>query len=282
MKSNTLLLVVLLNGLLTTSINYGYNVSYDGNDPYESYEHHIPHERERFVKEDYIKYFPYYKKYVETIKIVHPYTINIKSLPAPYSQLQQIAPFFSWGMYFNYEFIKKIFQYNQIVNAIEIGSLYGLSTRHIASLLPKHGKLYAIDPWAYHEGMYEQFLSNVVLTGLTSKIVPIRKYSYQAVELVQSYAQSFDLIYVDGDHETEGVLADLELYYPLLSKTGVICGDDWLLSSVRAAVLLFAQQNQLTVYGACNFWFLKNEGAYKQLSFIDADESIWKFRENNA
>lgn len=277
MKNNKLLFLMFVLGILITSINYGYNVSYGGNDPYESYELHASHERARFVQQDYIKYFKYYKKYVETIKVMHPYTINIKSLPAPYSQLQQILPFYNWGMYFNYEFIKKIFKYNQIVNVIEIGSLYGLSTRHIASLLPADGKLYAIDPWAYHDGMYEQFLSNVVLAGLTSKIVPIKAYSYQAVDQVTSYAQNFDLIYVDGDHETEGVLADLELYFPLLSKTGIICGDDWLLSSVRTAVLLFAQQNQLTVYGACNFWFLKDEGAYTCCSFIDADESIWMF-----
>ena len=179
-------------------------------------------------------------------------------------------------MYFNSEYLKKIIQNNNIVNVIEIGSLYGLSTRHIASMLPENGKLYAIDSWEYHKLMYEQFLSNIVLTGMTQKIIPIKQRSDQAIEQMKSYGIMFDLIYVDGDHETEGVLTDLELYYPLVHSKGVICGDDWLLSSVRKAVEIFAQEHQLTIYAACNFWFLRDEGAYRYQSFIDADESIWK------
>jgi predicted O-methyltransferase YrrM len=278
MKNKNLLILAILNLSLTSSINYSFNVSYDGNDAEISYQLHEPTERERFVKEDYIKYFPYYKKYVETIRISSPYTINIHSLPYPYCTLSQILPFFGGGMYFNYEFIKKIFKYNKIVNVVEIGALYGLSTRHIATLLPENGKIYTIDPWDYHEGMYEQFLSNVVLSGLTSKIVPIRKRSDQAlIDNIKPYENSLDLIFVDGDHETEGVLTDLKLYYPLVKNTGVICGDDWLLKSVRAAVELFAQQNNLTIYAACNFWFLRDEGEYKHVSLIDADETIWMF-----
>lgn len=275
MKNKNLLVLTILNWSFLTSISHSFNVSYDGNDAETSYQ--TSWGKERFVKEDYIKYFPYYKKYVETIKITSPYCINIKSLPYPYCQLQKILPFLDLGMYFNYEFIKKIFKYNKIVNAIEIGSYYGLSTRHIASLLPGEGKLYAIDSWEYHEGMYEQFLSNIALSGLTSKIVPIQKRSDQAVNDVLSYTDTFDLIFVDGDHETEGVLSDLRLYYPLLSHTGVICGDDWLLKTVRAAVELFAQQNQLTIYAACNFWFLRDEGEYKYVSLLDTHESIWMF-----
>ena len=268
--------LILLTLCSFACINHGFNVSYDGKNPYVSYE--TSWGKERFVKEDYIKYFPFYEKYVEALRILHPHTINIKNLPYPYCQLQQILPFYGQGMYFNYKFIKKIFQHNNIVHAIEIGALYGLSTRHIASLLPDNGKLLAIDPWDYHAGMYEQFLSNVVLTGLTSKIVPIQKRSDQTVNDVKSYSDSFDLIYVDGDHETAGVLSDLELYYPLLTKnTGVICGDDWLLKTVRAAVQQFAEKNQLTIYAACNFWFLRDEGKYQYKTLIDADESIWMF-----
>lgn len=254
-----------------------YNVSYNGNNADVSYE--TSWGKERFIKEDYIKYFPYYKKYVETLPIAHPCTIDISKLPLPYRQMSFLLPFTDLGMYFNCEFIKKIFQYNTIENAIEIGSFYGLSTRHIASLLSEHGKLFAIDSWEYHHLMYEQFLSNVILAGLTEKIVPIKLRSDQAVDTIKSYASSFDLIYVDGDHETEGVLSDLELYYPLVKKTGVICGDDWLLRTVRTAVELFAKQHQLTIYAACNFWFLRDQGAYGYHSLIDADDSIWMFDE---
>jgi predicted O-methyltransferase YrrM len=278
MKFSKLIIVAFV--LLPYCQTHSFNVSYTGTDPEVSYQMHIPHERDRFIKEDYFKYFQYFKKYIEKLKIFNPYTINIKKLPSPYNQLRTILPYASWGMYFNYAYIEKLLACNRIVDVVEIGSLYGLSTRHIATLLPEHGKVLAIDTWAYHDLMYEQFLSNVVLTGLTQKIVPIKKRSDQAIDDVLAHASAFDLIYVDGDHEMRPVIKDLEMYYPLLKKTGVICGDDWLLYTVRAAVLIFAQMHELTVYGACNFWFLKDEGTgFACKSFIDADEHIWHFQD---
>lgn len=262
---------------------FAFNVSYNGNNPYESYQQHIPEERARFVKEDYIKYFPYYKKYDESkyvtnFALLNPYEIVLSQLPEPYSQMAGILPFNGWGMYFNYPFIIKLFEHNDIIDVVEIGSLLGLSTRHIASLLPKNGRLYSVDIWDYYQGMYEQFLSNVILTGLTEKIVPIRQRSDHIAQYFYQHQASFDLVYVDGDHSTEGVLADLELYYPLLrANKGIMCGDDWLLQSVRAAVLEFAQAYDLTIYAACNFWMLKKENGYACKSLIDVDSSIWNF-----
>ncbi|HSW76612.1 MAG TPA: class I SAM-dependent methyltransferase [Candidatus Saccharimonadales bacterium] len=275
MHTNKMILLIL-NCLFITSITNSYNIGYHGNDAYVSYE--TSWGKERFVKEDYIKYFPYYKEYVEDINLVDISTINISKLPYPYSTLKTILPFYNRGMYFNSQFMTKLFKHNNIVDAIEIGSYYGLSTRHIASLLPEHGTLYAIDTWQeYHENMDEQFLSNVIHSGLTSKILPLKGRSDELVKLVQSYKNNYDLIYIDGDHETAGVLSDLELYFPLAGSRGIVCGDDWLLKTVRAAVLLFAQQKQLTVYSDCNFWFLKNEGEYKVRSLLEAPDEAWIF-----
>lgn len=259
--------------LLITPISHSFNLGYHGTDACESYE--TSWGKERFVKADYLKYYQYYEPYVERINMVD--VSNWQQLPAPYSQLTEVFPMYTFGMYFNSKFLDKLFDHNRIVNAIEIGSFYGQSTRHIASLLPDNGKLYAIDIWASHDGMYERFLSNVIHAGLTNKIVPIKKASKQAVPDVVSYCASFDLIYVDGDHETVPVFQDLELYFPLLSEHGVMCGDDWLLRSVRTAVLSFAQEHQLTVYGACNFWFLKNEGQFAYHDFMDVSDDAWRF-----
>jgi len=85
------------------------------------------------------------------------------------------------------------------------------------------------------------------------------------------------MIYVDGDHATEAVFRDLELYYPLLSSHGVMCGDDWMLKTVRVGIVQFAQKYNLTIYGACNFWFLKDEGQYQYKDFLKADDSVWIF-----
>lgn len=236
-----------------------------------------------FHNEDYIKDFPYYKEYVENIPLIDTSCIDFSTLPYPYNTLSGVLPYEPRGCYANHEYIVKLFTFNNIASALEIGSDYGLSTRDIATLLPEAGQLYAVDVWDFtNEGYYTNqryipFLSNVIHAGLTGKIIPVRKSSQDAIETFKLFRSSFDLIYVDGDHQTAGVLSDLELYFPLLSSHGVICGDDWLVKTVRVAVIQFAQKYQLTVYGACNFWFLKNEGAYQLKSFIDADDSAWVF-----
>ncbi len=257
--------------------NKGFNVGYQGTDPYVSYE--TSWGKERFIKEDYIRYFKYYVPYVENTSSLVTSSIKLQNLPKPYCSVPNLLPYNAEGAYFNSEYIKKLFDHNNITKVIEIGSDYGLSTRHIASLLPKDGILYAIDVWgpAYHPNTYGQFLSNAIRFGLTKTIVPIRARSDQAIRQIASYGISFDMIYVDGDHETIPVFKDLELYFPLLSEHGIMCGDDWLLATVRAAVLLFAYRHQLTVYGDCNFWFLKKEDGFKVCSFLEASDEIWNF-----
>lgn len=266
MKKILFSLVAVIQGL------HAFNGNYTGSDAQESYEQ--SDRPWRFVKEDYIKYFPFYEKYADQCMCLDASIINLKYLPEPYCNMEKIVPFNDWGIYSNFRFFEKLFQYNRIKMGIEIGSYYGLSTRHIASLMPDNSELYAIDPWDYFPGMYEQFLSNVILTGLCNKIIPVRCKSDQ---VTLNVPVKFDLVYVDGDHETLSVLKDLELYYPLLHSRGIMCGDDWLLYSVRMAVESFAKTHNLTIYAACNFWFLKDEGAYQQKDLLEVDDRAWIF-----
>ena len=37
----------------------------------------------------------------------------------------------------------------------------------------------------------------------------------------------FDLVYIDGDHRYEAVLADLRAWYPKVAAGGILAGDDW-------------------------------------------------------
>ncbi len=220
---------------------------------------------------------------------------SLQSLPAPYCNLEKILPFNGHGWYLNAPWIETLFKNNSIITAVEIGSWLGSSTRHIASLLPAHGKLYAIDTWEgsieHYQNehwssllptLYEQFLSNVIHSNLTEKIVPIRMSSQNAISELALYGQSFDLIYIDAAHDTESVLKDLASYFPLVQNNkGILCGDDWDAESVRIAVLQFSQQHNLTVYGAYNFWFVAEENSYAYHSFAQANNTIWKFPKNN-
>jgi predicted O-methyltransferase YrrM len=272
MYKNILVLTLIVLGLELGA----YNIAYNGNNAQVSYD--TSWGKERFFKDEYIKYFPYYKKWVEDYSHIDALSIDLKKLPFPYCKLPQLVAFNPFGMYFNGEYVKKLFEHNNITTAVEIGSYFGVSTRHIASLLPEDCKLYAIDSWEYYVGQYEQFLSNMVISGLAHKVTPVKQKSDTAINFFRQFNKKFDFIYVDGDHETAGVLSDLENYYPLLTPTGVICGDDWLLKTVRAAVQQFAEKHELTIYADCNFWFLKKEDCgYCYKSFLEADDSVWFF-----
>lgn len=216
---------------------------------------------------------------------------DLSLLPEPYCNVEQVLPFNGHGWYANARFIEALFYHNSIKTVIEVGSWLGRSTRHIASLLPDDGTLYAVDTWqgsiAHHEDayyasmlptLYDQFLSNVIHAGFTGKIIPMKMNSMQAAEQLWSMLDGIDLIYIDAEHTTEAVLNDLQAYYPLVANhKGIICGDDWLWQSVVDAVCIFAQSHNLTVYCGENFWFLAQEDGYAVKCFFNMPLHIWKF-----
>ncbi len=185
-------------------------------------------------------------------------------LPEPYRSVK-LRSFDSGGWYVNRAQMQNLFQNHQINTVIEVGCWLGLSTRHIASLLPPGGKLYAIDHWQgsdehqhlqHLSTLYDQFLSNVIHARLTDKIVPIRMSSIEASYLIGMMGVMPDLIYIDASHDTESVLADLNAWYPFIKGHGILCGDDWDWPTVRTAVEIFAAEQQLMIETSGRFWRL--------------------------
>jgi hypothetical protein len=168
--------------------------------------------------------------------------------------------------------MEALIETHHVKTIIEVGSFLGLSTRHIASHLPKGGKVYAVDHWkgsiehqpggsAWHPSLpflYEQFLSNVIHAQLTHKIIPLRMDSAEAAALPCFVLKTVipDLIYIDASHETEAVYADLTRWYPFVQGHGILCGDDWTWPSVRFAVEQFASEQGLAISAGFNFWRL--------------------------
>lgn len=238
--------------------------------------------------------------FIQSLSILNVQAIsdNIQNLPTPYNSLEKILPFDDHGWYFNGQWIQLLFKNNNIKTAIEVGSWLGKSTRHIASLLPAHGRLYAVDTWKgslcqqidndpFHcahkvPTLYEQFLSNVIHANLTNKIIPIQMPSLKASKELSSLIQQIDFIYIDAEHDTESVFKDMEAWYPYISgKRGILCGDDWSWESVRIAVRNFAQIYNVTIYTGENFWFIVENGQYNELSFLQAPESVWQIIKND-
>jgi predicted O-methyltransferase YrrM len=196
-----------------------------------------------------------------------------KQLPTPYQELKQLHSFDPHGWYINGSKIKELIETRHVKTIIEVGCWLGASTRHMASLLPPDGKVYAIDHWQgsieHQPGqshflpvldhLYEQFLSNVIHEKLTHKIVPLRMNSLNAAQFLKNsdyLSEKPDLIYIDASHDYESVYADIKAWYPLVEGHGVICGDDWHHPPIVEAVRTFAQENGLSIEIGDNCWVL--------------------------
>lgn len=189
-------------------------------------------------------------------------------LPEPYNTVD-VLPFDGQGWYMNGSQMRELIKKKNVKIVIEVGSWLGASTRHIASVLPKGGKVYAVDHWKgsveHQEGqdawsphlphLYEQFLSNVIHAKLTNKIIPVKMDSLEAAWHLRHIVP--DLIYIDAGHETDDVYADLNAWYPFVQGRGILCGDDWTWQSVRLAVEIFARERNLKINASGNFWRLK-------------------------
>ena len=116
-----------------------------------------------------------------------------QELPPPYNTAE-ILPFADIGFYSNAGHLEAVIKKYRVKTIIEVGSFFGTSTRHMASLLPEDGIVYAIDHWQGSiehqkgegawfpevERLYEYFLSNTIQAGLAHKIVPLRMSSLEA------------------------------------------------------------------------------------------------------
>ncbi len=140
---------------------------------------------------------------------------------------------------------------------VEIGVWQGRSALAMAEACRGTGKrVFAIDPWEEYtvrgvkmssrlegsgitsfEGVYTAFLRNTSKLRLEHWVVPIRMRS---VDAARSWPHGdVAMVFIDGNHDYNAVIADLNAWFPLVAMGGLICGDDWNWESVRAAVMDF-------------------------------------------
>ena len=156
---------------------------------------------------------------------------------------------------------------------IEVGTWLGASAFTLAALAPQ-ANILCVDTWLGshtwygvpglwatlnprhgYPQIYYQFLSNVIHRGLTERITPLPLPSTQAAGVLRKVGLSADLIYIDGGHEEDEVMADLKAYWPLTKK--LLFGDDWgVYAGVASAVNAFAKQHRLKVEVIEHKWLL--------------------------
>lgn len=115
------------------------------------------------------------------------------------------------------------------VQILEIGAWEGRSTIAFLNLLPT-SSVTTIDKTWNDEARERLRRFDRNLAPFGERITRIDGNSY--VEVLPSLlraGRSFDLIYIDGDHHREGVVADTILAWPMLRQGGVLIWDDYLL-----------------------------------------------------
>lgn len=121
------------------------------------------------------------------------------------------------------------------IQYLEIGAFYGANLLSVAESYASHpdSKLVCIDPWmdyeAYPEykgqqdGIYSTFLNNV--ESIREKLTIHRGFSNEVIPTLKD--DSFDIIYIDGNHEPEFVLEDAVLSFRKLKVGGYLIFDDY-------------------------------------------------------
>jgi predicted O-methyltransferase YrrM len=133
---------------------------------------------------------------------------------------------------------------------VEVGSWLGRSAALMAVEIENSGKnieFICVDPWTdggpdlrdtgYFKDLkvravYDIFCQNI--RPVQHRIKAMRMMSVEAAKHVED--NSVDFIMLDGDHNYEGIRADIDAWLPKMRSGSVISGDDYLWPGVKKAV----------------------------------------------
>lgn len=154
---------------------------------------------------------------------------------------------------------------------IEIGVAFGSNSFNLLSNF-NNLKLYSIDPYVKYSDQDKMsdlvenekgnqlyhFVSNKLKNQFNDRSVFIRSTSEEVLKMDNN---SFDFIYIDGDHTYEGVKKDLNNTFLKVKKNGILAGDDYGVFEdfnfgVKKAVDEFCIQNNLNLNIDKSIWWI--------------------------
>lgn len=121
---------------------------------------------------------------------------------------------------------------------VEVGVQTGRNLAHIRRNW--EGRLViGVDPWKPYgtdvtEEMHDEYakmaMAEMRQSGKDYQLW--RMESVKAAQLLQEITKDkgeglLDWVFLDGDHSYEGVIADIEAWYPLVKSGGILSGHDW-------------------------------------------------------
>lgn len=139
---------------------------------------------------------------------------------------------------------------------VEVGVYKGRSAAFMAVELINRGLKIQFDAIDHFKGSEEhgdlsETLYMTCMQNLKSVADVVNVIKMNSLEAVNLYKDaSLDFIFVDGSHDYESVMADLNAWYPKIKETGIFTGDDYqpgFWPGVIAAVNNFAHLNKLKV-----------------------------------
>lgn len=167
---------------------------------------------------------------------------------------------------------------------VEIGVWKGGSTIFMASELKRRGMdsvVIAIDTWlgssehwsddqyfgemnfrSGYPAMYHKFISNVKRMDVEDHVVPLPLDSLNAAHFLTQRNISPNMIHLDGGHDYDSVMADLRIWWPLLSPGGMFIGDDYDPNGAWVTV----RQAFDDFFGALGFGPIENSGGKCRIS----------------
>lgn len=189
--------------------------------------------------------------------------------PEIYTQIKPLPPFIK-GWAFDYRYFEKVIKEKKVKTIIEVGVFLGNWCCHVAKNLPEGGRHFAVDHWmgcpVYEQGIWDkkenefrQFLSNIIHSKLTDKVIPVRMPSLEAAKKFKALGIKADLIYIDAAHDYQSVIDDLNAWISVLAPGGTFSGDDWNWKTVRAAVTDFARSHNYKIRLRGTQWVIEIE-----------------------
>lgn len=114
-------------------------------------------------------------------------------------------------------------------NFLEIGAYEGRSTCWLIDNIEDGGTVYSVDPFGGMEDVEQRFLDNTREAVKGTKVISchIKSTSYNALSQLIQQKQTFDFIYIDGDHDPATTLTDACMAWGLLRSGGVMLFDDY-------------------------------------------------------
>lgn len=140
------------------------------------------------------------------------------------------------GWFHHGEAILELLEHHRPAVCVELGSWRGASAIAIARTIRLWGgHLTCVDTWTGeveqswgkvpgYPGMLAECAHNIIKAGMAANVsfMPTR-----TDDAASHWSGWIDFLYVDADHSYQSVITDLEMWWPLLRKGGLICGDDY-------------------------------------------------------